>query len=155
LALLDDVLTPGQMRPSLETERGESSDHAICVTRSMRLPGVRLGRGAAGSGADGGARCQRVGSERDLEGAQRGAVELATGARADDRAGDAVLGEEPRQRHRCGFLTEISAQLLPSLQLRAELLDPLQRLWGLATSTVRLAEHAAEQPARQRAPRDD
>ena len=94
------------------------------------------------------------GAERDVEGAQRGAVELGHRAGADDRARDAVLREEPRQGDGGRLLTEVGAQLLPLLQLRAQLVDALQRLRRLAARAVGVAEHTAEQPARQRAPRD-
>jgi hypothetical protein len=91
-------------------------------------PGIGLGGCAAGTGEDGVDRAQRVGRERDLEGAQRGTVELAQRARPDDRAGDAILGQEPRQRYGGRLLAEVGTQLLPPLELWAQLVDPLQRL---------------------------
>src|SRR5439155_1482430 len=74
--------------------------------------------------------------------------------RPDDRRGHGRGIEEPRQRHVGRLLAELAAEALPRLELRATLLDALPDPLARPPALVRLAEHPAEQSARERAPRD-
>ena len=83
-------------------------------------------------------------------------VELSQGARPDDRRGDAFLMQQPGQRHVRRLLAEFVAQILVGPDLLALLLD--RRLSPAREAPAPLAllpEHAAEQSAVQRGPRDD
>ena len=83
-------------------------------------------------------------------------VQLAQGARPDDRPGDALLMQQPGQRHVGRLLAELVAQVLVG---RDPLAVPLHGLPGQAGQAAAplalLLQHAAEQPALQRGPRDD
>src|SRR5579859_4109150 len=83
-------------------------------------------------------------------------IELGEGPRPDDRPGDTLLVQQPGQRHVGRLLAEPVAQVLVGRDMLAVL---LKRLRGPADQTAApfalLAEHAAEQPALQRRPRDD
>ena len=84
------------------------------------------------------------------------AVDLLDGAGPDDRRGHDRVVEQPRERDVGRRRADLGAQLLPRFELRALRLD--LRLHAVATaSTTRgtVGEDAAEQPAAERAPRDD
>src|SRR3712207_7645547 len=53
------------------------------------------------------------------------------------------------------FRSDLAAERLVLLQLRAQLLDPLLGALVVAPSALGLLQHAAQQAAGQRAPRDD
>src|SRR5829696_40579 len=117
-------------------------------------PCVRLRRRAAGAREDLVETLHRVGIELDLECTHR-AVDLLDRAWADDGRGDDRVGEEPRERNVGRRVTELGAELLPLLELRAHGLDAILDVLVAATTTGgAVGEHAAEQPTTERAPRD-
>src|SRR5271167_4315836 len=83
-------------------------------------------------------------------------VQLGQGARPDDRACNALLMQQPGQRHVGWLLAEPVAQVLVG---RDPLAVPLHGLPGQAGQAAApralFLQHAAEQPALQRGPRDD
>src|SRR5690242_20842961 len=83
-------------------------------------------------------------------------VQLVLGARPDDRPGDAFLVQQPGQRHVGRLLAEFVAQRLVGRDL---LVVPLQGIGGpaglAAPALALLLQHAAEQAALERGPRDD
>src|SRR5215470_3154147 len=83
-------------------------------------------------------------------------VQLVLGARPDDRPSDALLVQQPGQRHVGRLLAELVAQGLVGRDLLAV---PLQGAGGpagqAAPALPLLLQHAAEQPALERGPRDD
>src|SRR6204780_1928848 len=76
-----------------------------------------------------------------------GVVELGEGARSDDRARNALLVQQPGQRHVRGLLAEFVAEVFVGCDLVAVVLE---RLLGpardAAATPVLLLQHAAEQP---------
>ncbi len=130
--------------------RSRSTRSRTSAAVTMRTLRARDRPGRGRSRRDG----ERVGVELDVE-RTHGAVDLLDRARADDRRGDHRVGEQPRQRDVGGCVAELGAELLPLLELRTHVLDPvLDVLVAPATSGRTVGEHAAEQPAAERAPRD-
>src|SRR5205823_6116899 len=75
-------------------------------------------------------------------------------ARPDDRRGDGGVGEQPGERDVGGRLAELAAEGLVRLELRAVPLDALLQPFARPAALLRLLERAAEQAARERAPRN-
>src|SRR6516164_2402921 len=141
--------TPERSRSSAGT-RGPAS--ARLLTLAL-LPGVMLRRGLV-PGEDVVEPLEHVLAEVDGDRVLR-VVQLVLGARADDRPGDALLVQQPGQRHVGRLLAELVAQGLVGRDLLAV---PFQRPLGPAREApaalaLRL-QHAAQQPALERGPRD-
>ena len=117
-------------------------------------PGPPLPTGGKNSSS----RCSVASSISTVERAQ-GAVELVDGARADDRGGHAGPGEQPGQRHvgrvvaparHSSFsYASMAGRCAASPSAARPLVPPRGPALG------HLAQHAGEQPAVQRRPRDD
>src|SRR5581483_12062901 len=110
------------------------------------LPGVRLGRLAAGAREDRVELPELLVIQLDLERAQA-AVQLLDRARPDDRGGDNRVVQQPGQRDIGGLLAQLAAEALVGFQLGAILLDILLRLLARSPAGVGLLERAAQQPA--------
>src|SRR5919204_3470064 len=133
--------------------RGGYSARPRRTSKVMCSPRVRLGGGAAGTRPDLVQAVQRLVVQVDVEGAQR-LLELLHGAWPHDRRGYRRLPQQPRQRHLRRPLAQLVAERLVLLDLVAVLLEPPADLLAGAAALPGLAEDAAEQSARQRAPRD-
>src|SRR5215470_13313318 len=140
-------------------DRSRSSDGTgdRASARSLTLaflPGVMLRRGLV-PGEQAVEPLEHVVVEPDGDRVLR-VVELVLGARPDDRTGDALLVQQPGQRHVSRLLAELVAQGLVGRDLLAV---PLQGAGGpagqAAPTLALLLQHAAEQPALERGPRDD
>src|SRR4051812_7014347 len=123
------------------------------MSRIGRLPGIRLGRFAAGAGEDFVELLHRRGVELDLGGADR-AGELLERARSDDRGGDDGVVQQPRQADVGGLLAELFAEAFVRFELLALRFDLLLRAFAAAPALRLLLKHAAEHSARERAPWD-
>src|SRR5690349_22595492 len=117
-------------------------------------PGVMLRRGLV-AGEDVVEPLEHVLAEVDGDRVLR-VVQLVLGARPDDRPGDALLVQQPGQRHMGRLLAELVAQRLVGRDLLVVPLQGISGPPGLAASALALLlQHAAEQAALERGPRDD
>src|SRR5262245_32337638 len=111
------------------------------------LPGVGLRRGPTGAREDLVERSEHVGFEVHVERAEC-AVDLGHRAGPDDRRGHHRVLEQPRERDVGGWRAHLGAELLPLLELRAELLDaPVDEAATASSPGGAIREHTAEQPA--------
>src|SRR5205814_50190 len=106
-----------------------------------------------GAGPDAVEARELLGGEGDLE-RPEAPGQLLHRARPDDRRADGGVGEQPGERDVGGRRAELAAEALVRLELRAVPLDALLEAFARAAALLRLLERAAEQAARERAPRD-
>src|SRR5262249_2579672 len=123
------------------------------VIAAALLPGVRLRRLAAGAGPDAIEALEGLRGQRQLEGAQA-AGQLVHGPRPDDGRGHLSAVEQPGEGDVGRRFAELAAETLVRLELPALALDRLLLAIGGTPAFGELADRAAEEAPRERAPRD-
>src|SRR5262249_10813043 len=143
---------PGSRRGSRRP--GRSTPETWSRRPRPGLPAVRLGRLAARAGPDLVEPREGVRGKLEVQRAER-AGELLHGPRTDDRRRHRRLAEEPGEGDVRGRVAQLAAEALVGVQLRTPFLDAPPDAVAPAAALRDPRARAAEQPARERAPRDD